>query len=275
MPRRPAQSAYILAYTLRQVWRANENRYYACVEGNKKLRELNVELIRLGAAPLPLNPEDKTLFWGSIIRELKGMKEASEALAMVTDNDYRSIIFDAIRSPWARVRKSVGFSNLVPELNTLRRYGPIDENQPMGLDEESARDLADLIWAQEMEPFKETGLDPINKQIIANKVARELKAENVKYLGEEIVSVMFNDTELDIWEADNTEAIEMLRSGVSQVFDLFQYDENETDSRNIRNVTQAIIMYNSIFEKEMDDEEVDTLVEQLINVFKIFVHLIT
>lgn len=274
MPRKPAASAYILALTLRNVVRKNEERMEKVRKANQYYRLLNAKLVENGLPPKPLVPEDSTLYWASVNTELEGLKDVSEGLAILTDNDYRAIIFDAVKQPYNRVRKSKGFQFLVPELETLRRYGPLDERQPMDVTEDEARDLADLIWEQEMEPFKERGVDPINKQIIANKVAKELKTLNVQYLGEEIVSVSFNDVELDLYELDHKNVQELLQKGIECAFDLFDYDPHASVAVNTNWVRRAVTMYNSMLEKHMDDETVDNLTQQILTVFMYFQQLI-
>lgn len=270
MARKPADSAYILALTLRQVWESKQesNRQYH--RANELIRKMNVEYAKYGLPPREEFPENDCVLWASVIRKLEGMNDVSESLAMVTDNDYRAIIWDAIKQPYSKVRKSKGFTNLVPVLETIRRYGPYDERQEMGITEEEARDLADIIWQQEMEPFIEggRGVDPINKQIIANKVAAELKQVNVKYIGEEIVSVEFNDVELDLYEYEHSDALEILLKGMECAFELFNYSPDASDRENTRDVRQCILMYDSMLQKERSDEQLDDLVRSIIEFFK-------
>lgn len=277
MPRKPSDSAYILALTLRKVWHSNQERIANVREYNQVIREINVDFEKKG---LPLQyeiEEDETLFWRSVTDELEGMKDLSDALAMVPDADYRCVISDAIKQPYNKVRKAKGFQYLVPLLETLRRYGPIDPNQPMDMTEEESRDFADLVWQQEMQPFIEAGrgVDPINKQIIAKKVATELRQFNVKYIGEQIVNVEFNDVELDLYTGDHNEAMAILKIGLEAAYDLFNYNPTADLHQNFVFVRQTIHLYNVMFEKEMDDDKLDTLTLNVITFFEHSYHLIT
>lgn len=271
MPRKPAPSAYFLATILRQTVRLNDERVALMRQNKENLERWNASMGE--NLRLPIATFTETVYWSDIYRNMDMLKKARESLRNIPDKDYRAIIGDCLKSSWNKVRQSKGFQALVPDLQTLRRYGPVNPDIEMKLTEEEARDLADLIWSQEMEPFAENGLDPINKQIIANKVARELAQENVKYLGEEIVSVVFNDVELDIWEKDNTVELEMLRAGAGLVFNLFDYDPAAPTETNTRHIRQQLLIYNSIFEKEMEDEELDDLVFSLHIYFAFLVKL--
>lgn len=269
MPRKPAASAYILALTLRRVVRANEERIANIRKANAAYRTINAELDAAGVNPEFRKkeiPEDPTLFWADVKRKLDGLQDVADGLAIVNDADYRSILFEAVNQPYNKVRKSKGFQALVPVLMTLRRYGPLDERQPMGMTEDEARDLADLIWAQEMENFPH-GVDPINKQIITNKVAKELKEENIKYIGEEIVGVEFNDAELDAYEVDHADVQALLENGIRTAFELFDYDPSVSTNENTRWVRHAVVMYNSMLDKDWDDDRIDEFVNILITVF--------
>lgn len=283
MPRKPADSAYILALALRTAWREGENNVRKAQEYNKSVLAMNQGLINQGFTNEQIDafsfkeiPVDGTVYWGSVVKKIEGVKDISEGLAIVTDADYRAIILDAVKQPFNRVRNSKGFQVLVPELNTLRRYGPYDNTREMDVTEDEARELADLIWAQEMEPFIEAGrgVDPINKQIIANKVSRELKEINVKYLGEEIVSVTFDDAALDAYEYDHKEVLAILSQGIEAAYELFSYDPANTYHENKNWVRQNVLMYNSMFEKDMDDERLDDLVDSIICCFQYFQQLI-
>lgn len=271
MPRKPSDSAYILALALRRAWTDFHGYNESVRTYNRQICEVREELI---AKNLPVlvseYPEIDCLFWRSVTDELEGMKDLSEALSMVTDADYRCVISDAIKQPYNKVRKSKGFQYLVPLLETLRRYGPIDPNQPMDLTEDEARDFADLVWQQEMQPFIEAGrgVDPINKQIIAKKVATELRQFNIKYIGEEIVNVEFNDVELELYSGDHGEAMSILKIGIETAYDLFNYCPASDDHKNFIFVRQTIHLYNVMFEKEMSDEKLDELTHSIINFFK-------
>lgn len=277
MARKPAASAYILALTLRRVVRQNEEQARIIRESNQNIREFNAILREQGVNfQHEETPEDDTLYWSCVTRQLEGMKDVQDALSVVKDADYKAVIYDAIKQPYNKVRKSKGFQSLVPVLETIRRYGAYNPELPMELSEEEARDLADLIWEQEMEPFIENGrgVDPINKQIIANKVATELRQSNVKYLGEEIVNVEFNDVELDVYECDHKDALEILATGIQSAFELFNYDPHNSHRENTRWVRQAVVMYDSMFKKERTDEQTDELVDSLLMCFQYLYHLI-
>lgn len=277
MARKPAASAYILALTLRRVVRENEAMAESIRKANEGVRQFNAMLRENGVQfQHSETPEDDTLYWSSVTRCLEGMKDVRDALSVVKDNDYKAVIYDAIKQPYNKVRKSKGFAHLVPVLETIRRYGAYNPELPMELSEEEARDLADLIWEQEMEPFIEggRGVDPINKQIIANKVATELRQSNVKYLGEEIVTAEFNDAELDAYECDHKDALEILATGIQSAFELFNYDPQSSQRENTRDVRQAVMMYDSMFKKERSDEQVDELVDSLLMCFTYLYHLI-
>ena len=277
MPRKPAASAYILALTLRRVVRQNEAQAQAIRQANTNIREFNAMLRESGVDfQHEETPEDDTLYWSRVTRQLEGMKDVQDALSVVKDTDYKAVLYDAIKQPYNKVRKSKGVQFLVPVLETIRRYGAYNPELPMDLTEEEARDLADLIWEQEMEPFIEAGrgVDPINKQIIANKVATELRQSNVKYLGEEIVSVEFNDNELDVYECDHQDALDILMTGIQSAFELFNYDPQSSQRENTRWVRQAVVMYDSMFKKERTDEQVDEVVDQLLMCFQYLYHLI-
>lgn len=277
MARKPAASAYILALTLRRVVRQNEEQARIIKESNQNIREFNAILREQGVNfQHEETPEDDTLYWSCVTRQLEGMKDVQDALSVVKDADYKAVIYDAIKQPYNKVRKSKGFQSLVPVLETIRRYGAYNPELPMELSEEEARDLADLIWEQEMEPFIENGrgVDPINKQIIANKVATELRQSNVKYLGEEIVNVEFNDVELDVYECDHKDALEILATGIQSAFELFNYDPHNSHRENTRWVRQAVVMYDSMFKKERTDEKTDELVDSLLMCFQYLYHLI-
>lgn len=276
MPRKPAASAFILALTLRRVWQKNEKRIANVREYNEKIRGFNKTFAENGLPLYEELPDDDSVFWRSVVSELEGMKDVSEGLAIVTDADYRAVIFDAVKQPYHKVRGSKGFANLVPVLETIRRYGPYDPEQPMDMTEEEARELADLIWAQEMEPFIEEGrgVDPINKQIIANKVSAELKESNVKYIGEQILNCEFNDVELDMYEVDHKDALDILRSGIEAAYELFNYEPANTTRENRTWVRQAVVMYDSMFKKERTDEQLDDLVDSIICAFEYLYQLI-
>lgn len=269
MPRKPAPSAYILALTLRQAVRKNDEKRATVLKSNKTRRQINKQYREAG---IPEDywfeeiPEDFTLFWANVTQRLEGLQDISEGLAIIQDADYRSIIFDAVKQPYNKVRKAKGFQYLVPVLMTLRRYDALDERQPMGMTEEEARDFADMVWQQEMENFPH-GVDPINKQIITNKVARELAEANVKYIGEEIVGVEFNDAELDAYELEHEDVMELLTKGINVAYELFDYDPTVSVEENTKWVRHAVCMYNSMLEKDMDDERIDRLVQQIITVF--------
>lgn len=270
MPRKPAPSAYILALTLREAVRKNDEKRANILKANESRRQINARYAEVG---LPKEhwfeeiPEDFTLFWANVTQRLEGLQDISEGLTIIQDADYRAIIFDAVKQPYNKVRKSKGFGNLVPVLETLRRYDVLDERQPMQMTEEEARDLADLIWAQELEKFEQHGLDPINKQIITNKVARELAEANVKYIGEEIIDVQFNDAELDAYECAHEDVMELLSKGINVAYELFDYDPAVSTEENTKWVRHAVCMYNCMLEKDMDDERIDNLVQQIITVF--------
>ena len=270
MPRKPSDSAYILALAVRKVWNQHQRRIYANKKTNELIDQMNKELAKNDLPLVNREPEIDCLFWRSVTDELEGMKDLSEGLAMVTDADYRCVIFDAIKQPYSKVRKSKGFANLVPVLETIRRYGPIDDNQPMDMTEEEARDFADLVWQQEMQPFIDAGrgVDPINKQIIAKKVATELRQFNIKYVGEEIINVVCNDVELDLYTGDHNEALAILKVGLDAAYDLFNYNPEADAQKNFVFVRQTIHLYNVMFEKEMDDEKLDDLTKSIIRFFE-------
>lgn len=270
MPRKPSDSAYILALTLRKVWVAQQKYMQNVYEYNAKVRKINAEFALSGLTPVAEHPEDDCVLWREVIDEIDTMKDLSEKLAMVTDADYRAVIFDAIKQPFNKVRKSKGFAKLVPVLETIRRYGPIDKNQPMDLTEEEARDFADLVWAQEMAPFIDAGrgVDPINKQIIAKKVATELRQFNIKYLGEQVLAVEFDDVELDMYTEEHATVLSILRCGMDAAYEIFNYNPESDDKKNFVFVRQSINLYNVIFEKEMDDEQLDDLTRSIIGFFE-------
>lgn len=276
MPRKPADSAYILALTLRKVWIAQQKYMQNVYEYNEQVRKINEEFAKSGLSPVAEHPEDDCVLWREVLDEIDTMKDLSEKLAMVTDADYRAVIFDAIKQPFNKVRGSKGFTKLVPVLETIRRYGPIDKNQPMDLTEEEARDFADLVWAQEMAPFIDAGrgVDPINKQIIAKKVATELRQFNIKYLGEQILAVEFDDVELDTYTEEHGTVLAILKIGIEAAHDIFNYDPAASTKHNFTFVRQSITMYNTMFEKEMDDEKVDDLTRSIIGYFEYVQRLI-
>lgn len=270
MPRRPSDSAYLLALALRDVWNTFQTYNDSVREYNQKIKEFNAQNHFSTIPPVKEQEEKDCIFWRNVIDKLEGMKELSENLSMVKDADYRAVIFDAIKQPYNKVRGSKGFARLVPELETIRRYGPIDINQPMDLTEEEARDFADLVWQQEMQPFIDAGrgVDPINKQIIAKKVATELRQFNIKYIGEEIVNVVFDDIELNLYSDDNSAALSILKVGIENAYEIFNYDPNVDAKKNQIYVRQSIIMYNGMFQKEMNDEELDMLSMSIIQFFE-------
>lgn len=271
MSRKPRPSAYILALTLRETVRRNEAR----LQGIKRFKEtFNQANIALEDLPpeyrLFVNvPYDPTLFWSDVIKRLDGMKEAAKHLTIIEDTDYRSVVYDAIKQPYHKVRQSKGFQKLVPVLETIRRYGPIDERQPMGMTEDEARDFADFAWAQELENFP-NGVDPINKHIIVNKVAKELKEVNIKYIGEEIIAVEFDNEALDDYEVEHEDALKLFGKGVQNAYELFDYDASASTEENTKNMTRAVVMYNCMLGKDMDDEQVGILVHQLLTVFRLW-----
>lgn len=270
MARKPSDSAYILALALRQTWRNFNNHNEEVRLYNERIREFNAKNRFQHIDPKSELPEIPNLFWRSVTEKLKGLKDLRESLSMVPDADYQAVIFDALKQPYNKVRSSKGFAKLVPELQTIRRYEALDDRYPMEISEEEARDLADLIWQQEMEPFIEEGrgVDPINKQIIAKKVAAELRQVNVKYAGEEILFCAFDDVELDMYEMKNEVAVKLLRDGLDAAEDIFNYCPDADDHKNFIFVRQTINLYNSMFDKEMDDEELDTLTLGIISFFQ-------
>lgn len=276
MPRRPADSAYILAIALRKVYNAKQYELEMAAKVNAEIRRTNVKLIKNGLKPYEEVESDDVILWSGVINHLYGMTEIAENLQNVPDRDYRAIIWDSIKQPYNKVRQSKGFNKLVPELTTIRRYGPCDERHEMDISEEEARELANLIWQQEMEPFIESGrgVDPINKQIIANKVAAELKLVNVKYIGEQIVEAIFDDIELDMYEIEHEDEIKILMKGIECVEELFGYSEDNTKEKNIRYVEAAIIMYDSMLGKQHTVEEVSELTTHIIIFFQYCHHLI-
>lgn len=277
MPRKPAASAYILATAIRDIWSWNQKRMETLRHTNGLMTQMNKRFEEVGiSSKLPLTPEDDTLFFSAVVDYLEGMKDITEGIAIIPDPDYRAIIFDAVKQPYNKVRQSKGFAKLVPVFTTIRRYGPYDKNQPMDMSEEEARDLADLIWQQEMQPFVDAGrgVDPINKQIIANKVAAELKQSNVKYLGEQILDCQFDDVELDLYEYDHKEALSLLRTGIEAAYELFDYSPDNTDSRNYTQVRRAVLMYDSMLDKLRDEDRLEVLVDSIICAFKYFQQLI-
>lgn len=276
MPRKPAPSAYILALALRKVVRENEKKKTRIYTANKSRRNINQEYINIG---IPKEywfeeiPEDFAIFWANVITELDHFKDVRQSLALIQDEDYKTIIFDAIKQPYNKVRKSKGFQYLVPVLMTVRRYDALNELLPMGMTEEEARDFADMAWQQEMENFPH-GIDPINKQIITNRVARELAEANVKYIGEEIVGVEFNDAELDAYELEHEEVMNLLQKGFNTAYELFDYDPDATFEENQKWVRNAICMYNSMLGKNMSDLQIDLRVCEIIGSFQILQRLI-
>lgn len=276
MPRKPSDSAYILALTLRKVWIAQQKYMQNVYEYNEKVRKINAEFALSGLTPVAEHPEDDCVLWREVIDEIDTMKDLSEKLTMVTDADYRAVIFDAIKQPFNKVRKSKGFAKLVPVLETIRRYGPIDKNQPMDLTEEEARDFADLVWAQEMAPFIDAGrgVDPINKQIIAKKVATELRQFNIKYLGEQVLAVEFDDVELDMYTEEHGTVLAILRCGIEAAHEIFNYNPDSDQKKNFIFVRQTINLYNTLLEKEMDDEKLDDLTRSIIAYFEYVQRLI-
>lgn len=279
MPRKPADSAYIMALAIRTAWRENEQHTANLHLYNERIRLINQDLV---AAQLPEDfmwgevDVENALLMRDVMRKIDVLSDIQDGLSIITDADYRAVIFDAVKQPFNRVRKSKGFAQLVPVFETIRRYGPLDNTREMDCTEEEARDLASLIWAQEMQPFIDAGrgVDPINKQIISRKVAAELKEMNVKYVGEQIVAAEFNDTELDLYEYDHSEVTALLSQGVSGAFEMFGFEPSNTYDQNFRDVKQNVLMYNSMFEKEMDDERLSDLVDSIICCFNYFQELI-
>jgi len=162
MATKPTPAAYVLALTLRNVVRKNEERMEKVRKANHYYRALNARLIENGLAPKPLVPENPTVFWSSVNQELEKAAKIEHTLTIVADADYRNILKNALNRPWNKTRKTKGFAALVPVLETLRRYGPIDKNQPMGMDEEMARMTSEMIWYEETKEF-ERGVDPIHQ----------------------------------------------------------------------------------------------------------------
>lgn len=270
MPRRPSDSAYILALALRETWRNFQAHNEQVRDYNKKLRKFIAENEFNHIAPPSFLEEIPCVFWRSVTEKLKGIADLQDMLTMIPDEDYRAVIIDAVKQPYSRVRTSKGFNRLVPELQTIRRYGPNDDRAPMAITEEEARDLADLIWQQEMQPFIEAGrgVDPINKQIIAKRVAAELRQVNCKYLGEEILFVTFDDAELDLYETKHEVIAQLFRDGVNAAEDIFGFDPNTNDHKNFTFVRQTLIMYNAMFKKEMENDDLDNLTLCIINFFR-------
>lgn len=162
MATKPTPAAYVLALTLRNVVRKNEERMEKVRWVNEFTRRLNVDLIKNGLPPKPLCPEDPTVFWSSVNLELEKAAKIENTLTIVADADYRNILKNALNRPWNKTRKTKGFAAPVPVLETLRRYGPIDKNQPMGMDEEMARMTSEMIWYEETKEF-ERDVDPIHQ----------------------------------------------------------------------------------------------------------------
>lgn len=276
MPRKPAHSAYILALALRQTCDEKQAEYQMAKDSNRIIREANVKLIAHGLEPYNEVEEDDTIMWSDVIEKLYAMQEIAENLHNISDKDYRSILWDAIKQPIHKTRGSKGFEYLVPVFETIRRYGAYDERRPMGISEEEARELANLIWQQEMEPFIESrrGVDPINKQIIANKVAAELKQVNVVYIGEQIINVNFNDTELDVYSVEHEDELAILLKGIECAAELFGFSPDNTSEKNLRNVRNAVLMYDSMLGKERAAEELEQLVTEIVVFIQYLYHLV-
>lgn len=270
MPRKPADSAYILACAARRVCRRKQEYLDSIKMYNENLTDANAVLIENGLDPFKELPVDGCIFWHEILSEIQQMHEMVDVISTIRDEDYRAILSSALKQPISRVRQSKGFQKLVPTLTTIRRYGPLKPNVEMAMTEEDARNLASLIWQQEMEPFISAGrgLDPINKQRIANIVRRELAESNIKSLGEQIVAIEFNDQMLDEYEETAPELTEFMANCLDNAATLFGYSESSTTERNIANIRTNIIMYNSILEKEMTDDELDTLARDITVVLK-------
>lgn len=260
---KPTPAAYIMVLTLRTAWQAKE--YNAAVDNyNALVRQNNWPSVSLWEK---MEHED-VLFWSEVVSRLKASAKIENTLTIVADADYRNILHNALNRPWNKTRKTKGFAALVPVLETVRRYGAIDQNQPMGMDEEMARMTSEMIWYEETKDF-EKGVDPIHQQIISRKINAELAEYNVKYIGEEIVHVEFNDAALDAYTAEHENIIkEVFLTGLDAAAKTFGYDNTEKSAdRQFRTVRQNIVMYNAMMGKEIDDEELDENTKSIIAAF--------
>lgn len=159
---KPTPAAYVLALTLRKVWRAQQEYMQNVYEYNEQVRKINQEFAKSGLDPVAEHPEDDCVLWSEVVNHLKEVAKIGNTLTIVADADYRNILSNALNRPWQKTRKTKGFAALVPVLETVRRYGAIDENQPMGMDEEMARMTSEMIWHEETKDFKK-GVDPIHQ----------------------------------------------------------------------------------------------------------------
>lgn len=270
MPRKPADSAYILACAARRVCRRKQAYLDFIKVYNENLGEANEVLTKNGLDPFIELPIEDCIFWHEILSEIHQMHAMADIISTIQDEDYRAILNSALKQPVNRVRQSKGFALLVPHLKTIRRYGPLKPNVEMAMTEEDARDLASLIWQQEMEPFISAGrgLDPINKQRIVSIVRRELAESNVKSLGEQVLEIEFNDQLLDEYEGNHSDFVDFMNTCIDNAATLFGYSSTATTAQNIADARVNIIMYNSILQKEMDDDELDILARDIVNVIQ-------
>lgn len=266
---KPTPAAYVLALTLRKVWNAFQDQNEAIREYNQKIAIIREEFAKEN---LPMiveeYPETEGVFWSMVTNQLKEAAKIENTLTMVADADYRNILSNALNRPWQKTRKTKGFAALVPVLETVRRYGAIDENQSMEMDEEMARMTSEMIWYEETKDF-EKGVDPIHQQIISKKINAELAEYNVKYLGEEIIRVEFDDAALDAYTAEHEDIIkEVFCTGLDSAAKIFGYDNTEKSvDRQFHTVRQNIAMYNSMLGKEMDNETLDKNTCNIITAF--------
>lgn len=254
MSKKPAASAYIVALALRDEYREIEAEKEIITKSNEA-RRLYAERIDFLCVDSDYDQisDEVGLYWAGVTRRLKSLKKSREWLPYIIDGDYSAIIYDALKQPVNKVRKSEGFKQLVPVLETIRRYESCDGRHPMALEEDEVRDLADLIWQQELAKFP-NGVDPINKYVITQKVSKELEEVNAVYMGEEILRVEFNDKMLNEYEAAHRDDLALLKQSVNNVFSLFGYDPKATKEENGRNVKQTMTMIDSILGRKNNEE---------------------
>lgn len=265
---KPTPAAYVLALTLRKVWVAQQDYMQNVYEYNEKVRKINAEFAKTGLTPVAEHPEVDCVLWSEVVDYLKEVAKIENTLTIVADADYRNILSNALNRPWQKTRKTKGFAALVPVLETVRRYGAIDKNQPMGMDEEMARMTSEMIWYEETKDF-EKGVDPIHQQIISKRINAELAEYNVKYLGEQIMRAEFNDAALDAYTAEHEDIIkEVFCAGLDSAAKTFGYNNTEKSvDRQFHTVRQNIVMYNSVMGKEMDNETLDENTRSIIAAF--------
>lgn len=285
--RKPSDRAFMLAYLLREAYQkidfmkrtgftsdvaASLYNYYNTVIGaNRHIMRLTIEDLN----NLKSDNVNVQIGWFTFRASIT---QSLRENCTISDEDYKAIFLGLSAGQWDEVRRTVGFSTLVPVFESHRVYCPADPTGVYKWSDSECDNMADMTW---QEAFESNG-SPVLTAVMRRKVSMEAKALlaqdfNIAFVDEVIDHLEFNNDMLDAWvqqhfvaedivtETERLCYIEAQAAEVAyeKVVKEFGYSEEASEESNAINIAvQLIPSWDIILGKEERDFEERLLLAQ-------------